>query len=409
MFKNIDSCYIIIKKTFSLLKKSLLLSLFFFSPLSSGKTDIEGSFLIRSQSAQNLKLFSNYNQLYLNGKFQPNNKLKVQSHFLFSQFYGTAPFSVKRPIEVYPSASWLIHEDIQLKLGRNLYNNPYHQIVSSNPYEASFYSFDGVFLEYNTSLLKANIWSAYLPKRWIGLNQKQELKYGLGFFLNIKFTESYIDSFNFHVAYLADSFIQQSAEKMSRYGLALKGVIQPISLNYTFIAIGHGSGFQFKMEENMYHFSLKYLRPDFFNSSLFTGYHTDSPQYNPWLYNRHKNAGFSDIFLWGNLNYYFAGLSVSPINSWDIQVVFYNFNATQNGSLKLGYAGAWIHQDQQNSISVSKGKLGQELDIQIKNQISKEFQVKLTTGLFFSQINSTGFLKEQSPYSNILLAGLYEF
>ena len=396
------------ESAFFFLRKSLLLSLFFFSPLSSGKTDIEGSFLIRSQSAKNLKAFSNYSQLSLNAKFYPSNKLKIQSQFLFPQFYGTAPFSLEAPIKIYPSASWLIHEDVQLKIGRNLYNNPYHQIVSSNPYEASLYSFDGIFLEYNTSLLNANVWSAYLPKRWIGLKQEQELKYGLGFFLDIKLTESYIDSFNFHVAYLADS-LQQSAEKMSRYGLVLKGLIQPINLNFTFIAIGHGSGFQFKMEESMRHIACNYSRPDFFNSSFFIGHHTDSSQYNPWLYNRHKNAGFSDMFLWGNLSYYFAGFSVSPINYWDIQVVFYDFTATQNGSVELGYVGAWIHQNQQSSISVSQGKLGKELDIQIKKQISKEFQIKLTTGIFLSQIKSKGFLKEQSLYNNIQLASLYNF
>ncbi|MCZ0933532.1 MAG: hypothetical protein OXJ52_10350 [Oligoflexia bacterium] len=409
MLKTVVSFCFVTKPISAFLKKSLLLSLIFFSPLSLGKTDIEGSLLIRSLSHQNFKSFSNYSQLYLNGKFHPSNELKIQTHFLFSQFYGEAPFSLEIPIEVYPSASWFIHEDIQLKLGRNLYNNPFHQIVSSNSYEASLYSFDGVFLEYSTSILNVNFWSAYLPKRWVGLKQEQELKYGLGFFLDIKFTENYIDSFNFHVAYLANSLTQQSDEKMSRYGLALKGLIQPVNLNYTFIAIGHGPGFQFKMEENMYHFILNYFRPDFFNSRIFTGYHTDSSKYEPWLYDRHENAGLSDIFLWGNLSYYFAGLSVSPINHWDIKVIFYDFNATQNGSVELGYLGAWIHKNQNSSIPVPQKKLGKELDLQIMTQISKEFQIKLTAGLFFSHIKSENFLKDQSFYNNVQLAGLYKF
>ena len=410
MFRTLVSCYFITKPLCNILKKGPWILLIFFNPLSLGKTDIEGSLLIRGLSPKNFKSFSNYSQLSLNGKFHPSNDLKIQTHFLFSQFYGTAPSPLKTtPIEIYPSASWFIHEDIQLKLGRNLYNNPFHQIVSSNPYEASFYSFDGIFLEYSTSILNANVWSAYLPKRWIGLKQEQELKYGAGIFLDIKFTESYIDSFNFHVAYLTNSLSQQSTEKRSRYGLALKGLIQPVNLNYTFIAIGHGSGFQFKMEESMYHFKLNYFRPDFFNSRVFTGYHTDSPKYEPWLYDRHENAGLSDIFLWRNLSYYFAGLSVSPINHWDIKVIFYDFNATQNGSVDLGYLGAWIHKDQDSSISVSQKKLGKELDFQIKTQINKELQITLTTGFFFSHIQAENFLKDQSFYNNVQLAGLYKF
>ena len=98
----------------------------------------------------------------------------------------------------------------------------------------------------------------------MGLKLEQDFKYGFGFFLDIKFTENYIKSFNFHVAYLANSLNQSSSEKISRYGLALNGLFQPMNLNYTFIAIGHGSGFQFKMEENMYHFSINYSRPSFF-------------------------------------------------------------------------------------------------------------------------------------------------
>ena len=381
-----------------------------FSPVSLGQADMEGSFLARSLLIpKDLKSSSNYSQLYLKGKFHPSNELKIQTHFLFSQFYGESPLSLERSIEIYPSASWLVHEDILLKLGRNLYDNPFPQIVSSNPYEAVFYSFDGVFLEYSTSILNLNIWSAHLPKKWEGLKQEQSFKYGLGFFLDIKLIENYIKSFNFHVAYLADSLSQNTPEKISRYGLALKGFIQPVNLDYTLIAIGHGSGFQFKMEENMYHFILNYSRPDFFNSRIFTGYHTDSSQYDPWLYDRHKNAGLSDMFLWGNLSYYFAGLSVSPVNRLDIKIMFYEFKVTEKGSVKLGYLGAGTHQNHSSSILVSQEKLGREFDLQIKTKISKEFQIKLTTGLFFSLIESQGFLKNNNFYNNIQLAGLYKF
>ena len=370
---------------------------------------MEGSFLIRSVIPQDIKSFSSYSQLHLNSQFYPSNELKIQAHFLFPQWYENSTLSLDTSLAVYPSASWLIHEDAQLKLGRNLYSSPFHQVISLNPYEAFFYSFDGLFLEYNTKILNFNLWTAYLPKRWVGLKQEQEFKYGFGFFLDINFTENYIESFNFHVAYLENSFFEQSTEKMSRYGLALKGSIQPLQLNYTAVAIGHSSDFQFKLEENMYHFALNYFRPDFFNSNFFIGYHTDSPKYKPWLYDRHENAGFSDIFLWGNLNYYFAGLSLSPVNHWDINIVFYDFKANQKSSLELGYFGSLIHKNKSNTAVVSQKKLGKELDIQIKTQISKEFQIQLTTGLFFSQIDIKDFLKNQSFYKNFQLAGLYKF
>ena len=390
-------------------KKKLLIFLALFCPFSLGKIDIEGSFLIRGSFLQ-AKSFLAYNQLHLNNKFHPSNDLKIQTHLLFPKFYGEHSTLLAPSFAIYPSTSWFINEDLQLKLGRNLYTNPFHQIVSLNPYEAFFYSFDGAFLEYNTQILNFNIWTAYLPKRWIGLKQEQEFKYGMGAFLDIKLTESYIDFFNLHVAYLGNSLIQSSDKKTSRYGVAVKGTIQPIQVNYTVIAIWHGSGFQFKIEEEMYHVALNYFRPDFFNSRFFIGAHSDSPKYESWLYDRHKNAGLSDIFSWGNLKYYFVGLSLSPFNKWDIQAIFHDFYATEaGGSIELGYFGALIHKNQESSLSDVQQKLGKELDIQIKTHISKEFQVQLTTGFFFSQIESKDFLKNQNFYNNIQLAGLYKF
>ena len=398
------------KKLFFFLKTSLLLAVTIFSPSSLGKTDIEGSFLTRGLIIpENLKNSSNYSQLYLKTKFYPSNELKVQTHFLFSQFYGDSPFSLQRATELYPLASWLITENIQMKVGRNVYDNPFNEIISSNPYESVFYSLDGIFLEYNTSILNLNIWSAYLPKKWLGLKQEENFKYGLGFFLDIKLTENYIKSFNFHVAYLANSFNQDDKDKISRYGLALKGFIQPIHLNYSFIAVGHGSGFQFKLEEDMYHLTLDYDLSHFFNIHSFIGYHTDSSQYDPWLYDRHENAGFFDMFLWGNLTYYFAGLSLSPINNLDVAVVFYDFKSTEKGSIQLGYIGSGLQQTKESSVSVNQEKLGQELDIQIKTKVSKDFHVKLTAGLFFSQIESKNFLKNNKLYNNLQLTGLFKF
>ena len=380
-----------------------------FCPLSFGKTDFEGIFLIESQSVQNLKSFLNYNQLHLKGSVHPTNELTIYSHFLFFKLYGSHSYSLKTAIEVYPSVNWLMHEDIQLKLGRLLYKHPFHQIISSDTYDSFIYSFDGIFLEYDTAILKADIWSAYLPKRWTGLKKEKDFEYGSGVFLDIKFTESYINSFNFYVAYLADSFFQQSAEKMSRYGIALKGLIQPFNLNYTFITVGHGSSFQFKLEENMYHFSLDYFQSNFFNSHFFTGYHTDSLKYEPWLYDRYKNTGYSDLFLWGNLNYYFTGFSISPIDRWKFKLAFYDFNATQNGSLKLGYVGEWMNSSKANIITVSKGKLGKELNFMISNQINKELLITLNTAFFLPQKNLENVLKSKELYSNVLLTMLYSF
>ena len=388
------------------------LCLFFsFVASSFSEGDIEGSFRIRAilpqtQSGSPPSLLT-LGQLHIKGDFQPSNKLKTQVHFLSSNSYGQI-LSFEESIRIYPSGNWLISEDLELRLGRNIYESQFHQIVSINDYEPFFYTFDGVFLEYSTEILNVNFWSAYLPKRWIGGDQVQEFKYGFGFFLDIESVSDYIDYFNAHVAYLGDSFFKEESKKISRYGLGLEGTISPFDLAYTLVAVGHGNGIQFKPEENMYHFRMSYSHPEIFNSKIFVGYHTDSSQYNPWLYDRHENAGLLDIFLWGNLTYYFLGLSGSVLDLFDIQISFYDFSSTAKGTgLQAGYFGSLIKAENKNFAEYPDS--GRELDVQIKKQIRKDFKIHLLAGLFVPQLNSQKFFKSKDFYSNIQLTGFYKF
>ena len=388
-----------------------MLCLFFNKALA--KNDIEGHFLIRSTwpqiQNQSLHSFSTYSQLYLHGKFYSNNELKSQVHLIFSDLYGEVS-SLTRPIRIYPSVSWLIHEDLELRLGRNTYENKFHQVVSLNSYEPFFYTFDGAFLEYSTDILNANFWIAYLPARWIEFQQIEEFKYGFGLFLDMESLSDYIDFFNFHVAYLVNSFRRQkSADKMSRYGLALEGTISPIDLGYNFVAVGHGKGIQFRLEEKMYHFYISYSRPEFLNSEIFIGYHTDSAQYNPWLYNRHDHAGLLDMFLWGNLTYYFFGVEVSWRDWFDLQVVFHNLNSTDDGPIEMGYFGSSINAKDEKFLLSPEENLGKELDISIQTQLKEGFEVKLLAGLFIPSQKTKDFFKQGNFYNNIQFSGLYKF
>ena len=345
-------------------------------------------------------------RFHIKGDFPLSNKLKTQVHFLSSNSYGQT-LSFEESIRIYPSGNWLISEDLELRLGRNIYESKFHQIVSINDYEPFFYTFDGVFLEYSTEVLNVNFWSAYVPKRWIGADQIQEFKYGFGFFLDIESVSDYIDYFNAHVAYLGDSFFEGESKKISRYGLGLEGTISPFDLAYTFVAVGHGDGIQFKPKENMYHFRMSYSHPEIFNSKIFVGYHIDSSQYNPWLYDRHENAGLLDIFLWGNLTYYFLGLSGSVADLFDIQISFYDFSLTEKGPIQMGYFGSLIKE--KNKTFLKYPHSGQELDVQLKKQISKDFKFHLLAGLFVPQLNSQEFFKSKDFYSNIQLTGFYKF
>ena len=370
---------------------------------------VERSFLLRNTGLQMqspvIKDFSTYSQLYLKGEFQPSNQLKTKVHFLSSQNYGKS-VSIKELVQFYPSARWLLSENIELQIGRNFYENS-SSSFSLNSFENSWYSLDGFILAYTSSTVDFDFWSAYLPERWIAGERKREFDYGFGFFLNIDMDSFYIDSLHFEVSYLADSFLDQNTDKMSRYGFNMKGTLSEFNLDYNFFAIGHSAGLEFKLEENMYHGELKYKQTDFFNSAFSIGYHTDSSDYNPWFYNRHEQAGFSDFLQWRNLSYYFVQASFSPLTKLAVQMMFLNFNSSSQGEIDLGYFGSAIH-DQAKSLSVRKGSLGQELNLKILSQINQEIEIQFLTAFFLSQAEALS-KNKKSFYNNIQLSAFYKF
>lgn len=389
-----------------------LILCFFSWPGFAEKTG-EASFRIRGGLSQlqseSPSLFLTQGQFHLKGKFYPSNNWKAQIHLLASNNYHS-DFSIKESFAVYPFVNWLISESLELRLGRNIYENQFSEIVSINDYEPFLYTFDGVFLEYSTQTLSVDFWGAYLPKRWVGLEQVQEFKIGLGFFLDIKSISGYIDHFNAHVTYFSDSFFENSSQKMSRYGFGLKGLASPLNLTYTLVAVGHGDSLEFELKEHMYHFQLGYSQLNFFNSQFFVGYHKDSPGYEPWLYDRHENAGLLDIFLWGNLTYYFLGFR-SSIAFLDLDLLFFDFRLTEPNKIpvSLGYFGSLMRDSGKNLFSTNSGKLGRELDIQLSTQVRESVELKLLAGLFMPDSESQKPLSEADFYNNIQLTGLYRF
>ena len=400
----------LVSKTLVLFKLSSYLTLIL-SPCSlfASGSFIEGSFLLRNNGFQIqspvIKDFSTYSQFYLMGEFQPSNKIKTQIHFLSSQNYGKQA-SIEELVQIYPSAQWLLSENIELLAGRNFYKSQSTNF-SLNSFESSWYSLDGLILAYTTSVVDFDLWSAYLPKRWIAGQREREFDYGFGFFLNIDMDSFYIDSFHFEVSYLADSFVDQNADKLSRYGFTMKGTVSDLNLDYHVFAVGHSSGLEFKLEENMYHGELQYERVDFFKSKLSIGYHTDSSNYNPWFYNRHEQAGLSDYLQWRNLSYYFIQASFSPLEKLALQMMFLDFNSSNQGEIDLGYFGSAIHEGER-SLSVQKESLGQELNLTILSQINEELKIQFLTAFFLAQSEEL-FKNKKKFFNNMQLTAFYKF
>lgn len=324
--------------------------------------------------------FFSKQHLFLKKSYYHNNDVNSQIHMLLTKPYKKS-ISLQNSIQIYPSVNWLIHEDLEIKLGRIFFENAFPQIISINKHEDFYYSFDGVFLEYHTKVLNINFWGAFLPKYSF---QKQT--YGLGLFLDIDSVSEYINQFHIHVSYLEDVLKSSSQKQMSRFGIGLKGDVPLVNLTYTFVFIGHtqGMGLQFKNKiEKMYHIQFMYNMFNFFNSHLSLGLHKDSSKYQAWLYERHKQAGLSDIFLWGNLKYFFLHFNMFPKNIIRINMSFYKFFATSIAQhIRLARFSDFLDPHHTTWPIKNSKNLGQEFNIQIQKTFSKHFSSQLT-GIYF--------------------------
>ncbi len=405
--------YFFSDKFFSLQKFIIIpFLLFLFTENGFAEWDIEGSLRARgilsySERLSN-PLFLGQGKFFLKGEYHPSNRFRGRIQFLAANPYGKNSF--KDFFRVFPSGSWFINKDLELKLGRTTYQNNFHQIVSINDYEPFFNVFDGAFLEYSANVININFWGAHLPKRWVGAKEIQEFKYGFGFFMDIKSISDYVDHFNIHAAYLGETFFKKDSENMSRYGFGLQGTINPINLSYTFVAVGHSKGIKFiKIDEDMYHIQLNYSYPDFFNSNVFAGYHTDSSVYSPWLYDHHKNAGLMNLFLWGNLTYYFFGFSSELDSLFNMEISFYDFLPKKGKNTPGRRVGFLYSRANKNSINLDNQSLGRELDVKFEKKIRKNFEIQLLAGLFIRRSTSKSILKKEDFLSNVQLTGLYKF
>ena len=410
---------LIFRSVFSLLSLPLLLS----PSQVFAKTALEGTFRLRSVASQAHKKngfsFFMRDRLYIEGEFRPDNKTAVGLGFSSSSTYGQK-LSLAETVKIYPSGSLLLTEDMELKLGWNLYENKFPEIASVNNYEDFVYAFQGVFLEYSARFMNVSFWGGWppeLPNLKLA-DSKVDQNFGFGFFLDLDLTVDFVDYVSLYAAYLGDPSIKEGEEvhstqqKVSRYGAGLKGNFYLLDLSYTAVAAFYGKGFQFgSWEESMYHLKLGFSRPDFFNGKIVAGWHKDSPNYRSWLYDRHENAGLLDLFLWGNLSYYFLGLSASLTDEIDIELFITDFRTTEKGPIQLGQFG--LLQAEQvaggESLESQGTQLGKEVDMRLEAKIDDYFEVGLMAGLFFPHAASRNLFLKEKFYNNIQLTGLYKF
>ena len=376
----------------------LLLPLFSFA-----RWDHEGQLRLRflGGAEKDWQLDSRLAQARL--KFRGSAYLSNEFHF-HALFYGGNGYenklTVQETLALYPVAVWRMTENLELQLGRSLYDSEFLEIISSNDFEPFPLSFDGLLLNYQVQSFEALFFLSMASYEVFDKKPDKAIPLSVGFLLNMESLSSFIDRFNIYATVLNNHILEpKKAQNMFRGGLGVQGRVPVIDLTGSLVFSGHGKGIEFSLSEGtMYHAEIKKAFPLFFDSSVFAGFHQDSLNYKPWAYNRHEGAGLMDLFLWGNLTYYFVGFDLkSSLADFRLQAL--DLRATEE---KESLSSSW----QGERFSQNKG--GYELDLEASRKVGESLQFRLMSSLFIPKLEEKKLLSR--PFSkSLFLTASYEF
>ena len=371
-----------------------------------------------------------FNQtLYLKGDYYHNQFFDVHGGLRSSAFKIKGPraggtLKEQDLYQLYGYINWNFNLEVRLQAGRIFYDFHIPQMVSINNYELYPYVFDGFIFGYQTEFLALDLWFANVSQlQWsftnIKKNRNQNL--GAGLSLDLRFRHSIVKRahlntsvfFNSDSNTTAFSYLNFNNSKSgdfwdikdTRTSLSAEGTLG--RLGYFLLVSGHGDkNFNFKFNNQSRHIEFVYSKSNWFGSSFFGGYHKDSKDYKPWLYDRHSQAGLSDLFEWGNLNYFFFGHKASVPHWFNFEIQALWFLATESGFVTLGRYGQLAFNE--DVLEVKSNSIADPMALEIDIKIEKEFTENFTMS-FLAGISAGVDLKRFFSHTHSQVTGIYRF
>ncbi|MBK7844626.1 MAG: alginate export family protein [Bdellovibrionales bacterium] len=186
-------------------------------------------------------------------------------------------------------------------------------------------------------------------------------------------------------------------ESRMRYGLVVSGDAMNVDYRLTYAAhTGKFSdltaaGTTTDREGSMIDAELGYRLPDWMNSRISFLYHTDTGDkdgvtdnklttYDPYFYDKHDNAGWMDIYLWGNLTYMQLRYTMDIMDDLSFAAQYLIFSQTEKtGSTTPGtnaFSGTAA------ATAATENALGTELDLAVAKKYEGGLTITARAGMF---------------------------
>ena len=261
-------------------------------------------------------------------------------------------------------ATWMVTEDIKLKLGRQNYSIADGTLMGQNDWMPTPYAFEGLLANYELEFGKFQAFAFKFRDFGFDAARSQASDpernaYGVNF--DLKTMPEMIKSVNVHVIKdrgdaIVDQNVADLTEKdygrsITRYGLSAGLAFSILDLKVWYEAMTgeyHELAADFKKTSfsargDMVQAELAARFEGFMNTRFFARYHRDSGNkdqstrtdydaYDPYFMNQHGAAGQMDLLSWGNLTFIELGGSMKPLDSTSVGVAYWMFSKTETGT-----------------------------------------------------------------------------
>ncbi len=300
--------------------------------------------------------------------------------------------------------SWMASNELLIRFGRGALAMADGRVIGVNDWGPTPNAFEGVLFTWDKEFARFNAYGVkFAELTGASVSDPEINSYGLN--VDWKTLPEFLKMVNLHVIQVnvdADSSAtatpvlgQLYKESRMRYGLVVSG--DAMNVDYRLTYAGHtgkfsdltGVGTTTDREGSMIDAELGYRLPDWMNSRISFLYHTDTGDkdgatdnklttYDSYFYERHDNAGWMDIYLWGNLTYMQLRYTMDIMDDLSFAAQYLIFSQTE----KAGSTLAGVNAFSPVANNATEDALGTELDLAVAKKYEGGLTITARAGMF---------------------------
>ena len=289
--------------------------------------DFSGSYRFRltsdvlDSSAVNFDAVKNMgfeNRTQVSGSFRPSESFEGNAALHLNY---ASPADVNQAYEVY--GDWMLSDEFMLRVGQSSYKIADGSVIGLNDYQAFPTLLRGAFLTHSSENLGLDV-ALVQKSRTLSLIEGTNNPF-LIVSVDVKSLPDAVKDINLHA--IVNNVMEGNVVGDSRVGLTLGGDL-PMNLGYRATVASSSLDMDSVQDNLMVDGKIKYKHEmDNSKVKVYVGGHLDGANYDPFLYEIHKNAGSLDSLVqWGGgLVYAKLGLSYWMNSGWGLGAVGHYF------------------------------------------------------------------------------------